>query len=349
MSDGVSTGLSKSTIADKGRLENGAPIRLASRFTNILGPLIGLAFVVGLFCISSEVRPYFLTGGNFKIIFTQSVIVSIAALGMTMVIVAGGIDLSAGAVIAVTSVISAIVLAHNLSPTYAIIAALLMGGLVGLVNGVTVSVFNMMPFIVTLGTMGIARGVALWISGSQTVSVPDTWVNKLMEEQVPDQLFPLPMGVWVTLAMAVVVAIIMRQSVFGRYIFAIGGNEMAARLSGVRVNLHKTCVYVFAGVLFGLAGVMQLSRLTQGDPSTANGLELDIIAAVVIGGASLNGGTGSIAGSLIGALIMAVLRNGSSQMGWPTYVQQIIIGGVIIVAVGLDKLRRGRSARHLSP
>jgi ribose transport system permease protein len=347
MSDGVSRGLGNPTVREKDRTPS--PIRIASRFTNVLGPLIGLAFVIGLFCLSSDVRPYFLTGGNFKIIFTQSVIVSIAALGMTMVIISGGIDLSAGAAIAVTSVISAIVLAYNGGPVAAICAAVVLGGILGLLNGAVISGFKMMPFIVTLGTMGIARGVALWISGSQTVAVPDTWVNKLMEQQVPEELFPLPIGVWVTLGMAVVVAVLMRESVFGRYIFAMGGNETAARLSGVRVGLHKTCVYAFAGVLFGLAGVMQLSRLTQGDPSTANGLELDIIAAVVIGGASLNGGVGSIPGSLIGALIMAVLRNGSSQMGWPTYVQQIIIGGVIIVAVGLDKLRRGRNARHLSP
>jgi ribose transport system permease protein len=311
-----------------------------SRLSNILGPFLGLAFVVGLFCLSSEVRPTFLTGGNFKIIFTQSVIVSIAALGMTMIIISGGIDLSAGAAIAVTSVIGAIALSHNYSPTNAIIAAVVAGGLLGILNGGVIAGFKMMPFIVTLGTMGIARGVALWISGSETVSVPETWVNKLMEQQNPEELLPLPIGVWVTLAMAVIVAIVMRQTVFGRYIFAMGGNEVATRLSGVRVGLHKTAVYGCAGLLFGLAGVMQLSRLTQGDPSTANGLELDIIAAVVIGGASLNGGVGSIPGSLIGALIVAVLRNGSSQMGWPTYVQQIIIGGVIIIAVGLDKLRR---------
>ncbi len=313
---------------------------MRSRLANILGPLIGLGFVIGLFCLSSEVRPYFLTGGNFKIIFTQSVIVSIAALGMTMVIISGGIDLSAGAAIALTSVIGAIALSYNFSPLNAILLAVVAGGILGLLTGAVIAGFKMMPFIVTLGTMGIARGVALWISGSQTVSVPDTWANKLMEQHNPDSLLPLPIGVWVTVGMAMVVAIVMRETVFGRYIFAMGGNEVATRLSGVRVGLHKTAVYGCAGLLFGLAGVMQLSRLTQGDPSTANGLELDIIAAVVIGGASLNGGVGSIPGSLIGALIMAVLRNGSSQMGWPTYVQQIIIGGVIIIAVGLDKLRR---------
>ncbi len=310
------------------------------RLINILGPLLGLIFVIGLFSLSSEVRPYFLSGGNFKIILTQSVIVSIAALGMTMIIISGGIDLSVGATIALTSVIGAILLNHNFSPITAILLTMLAGGLVGLINGAVISGFKMMPFIVTLGTMGIARGAALWISGSQTVNMPETWVNKIMEQQNPDHFFPLPLGVWLTLMLAGTVAVLMRETAFGRYIFAMGGNELATRLSGVRVGLHKIFIYALAGLLFGLAGMMQLSRLTQGDPSGANGLELDIIAAVVIGGASLNGGVGSIPGALIGALIMAVLRNGTSQMGWPTYVQQIIIGLVIIMAVGLDKLRQ---------
>ena len=138
-------------------------------------------------------------------------------------------------------------------------------------------------------------------------------------------------------------SVVVRQTVFGRYIFAIGSNEATARLCGIRVQLHKALIYSLAGLFFGLSGLMQLSRLTQGDPTVAIGLELDIIAAVVIGGASLNGGTGSILGSMIGALIMAVLRNGSNQMGWPTYMQEIIIGCVIILAVGLDKLRQSRT------
>jgi len=132
----------------------------------------------------------------------------------------------------------------------------------------------------------------------------------------------------------------MRQTIFGRYIFAIGSNEGTARLCGIRVQLYKVMIYALAGLFFGTAGLMQLSRLTQGDPTVAIGLELDIIAAVVIGGASLNGGTGSIFGSVIGALIMAVLRNCSTQMGWPNYMQEIIIGAVIVLAVGLDRLRQ---------
>ena len=139
---------------------------------------------------------------------------------------------------------------------------------------------------------------------------------------------------------SILMALIMRQTIFGRHVFAIGANEAAARLSGIRIRMHKIVIYTLAGLFFGISGLMQLSRLTQGDPTVAIGLELDIIAAVVIGGASLNGGTGSVLGSMIGALIMALLRNGSNQMGWPTYMQEIIIGAVIILAVAVDKLRQ---------
>jgi ribose transport system permease protein len=311
------------------------------RIFNVLGPFLGLLLVIGLFSLSSTVRPYFLTGGNFKIIFTQTVIVAIGTLGMTMIIVSGGIDLSVGSAVALTSVVGALALANGHSAVTAIIWTILSGASIGLINGIVIGGFRMMPFIVTLGMMGIARGAAKWIAGSATVNIPETTpVNSLMALSKPTQFFPLPMGVWITVALAVVMVIVMRRTVFGRYLFAIGANEAAARLSGIRVRFQKVIIYMAAGLFFGLSGLMQLSRLTQGDPTVAIGLELDIIAAVVIGGASLNGGSGSILGSMIGALIMAVLRNGSNQMGWPTYMQEIIIGVVIIFAVGLDKLRQ---------
>jgi ribose transport system permease protein len=321
-----------------------APNKLtaARRFFNILGPFLGLLLVVGLFSLSSEVRPYFLTGANFKIILTQTVIVAIGTLGMTMIIVSGGIDLSVGSVVALTSVVGATSLLKGYSPITAALLTILVGAGIGLLNGTIIGGLRMMPFIVTLGMMGIARGAAKWLSGSQTVNVPETGLNNLMAQADPMHLLPLPLGVWITIGLAVVMALIMRQTVFGRYVFALGANEAAARLSGIRVRLQKVFIYAVAGVFFGIAGLMQLSRLTQGDPTVAIGLELDIIAAVVIGGASLNGGTGSILGSMIGALIMAVLRNGSNQMGWPTYMQEIIIGVVIIIAVALDRLRQSR-------
>lgn len=313
---------------------------------NLLGPFLGLLLVIGLFSLNSEVRPFFLGGGNFKIILTQTVIVAIGALGMTMIIVSGGIDLSVGSVVALTSVVGATLLVKNCSPIVAALLTIFAGGLIGLINGVLISGLRMMPFIVTLGMMGVARGTAKWLSDSQTVNPSENALNNLMAlSGEPTNLLPLPNGVWIAISLAVLLALILRKTVFGRYIFAMGGNEIAARYSGVRVSLHKTFVYAFAGIFFGAAGLMQFSRLTQGDPSGANGLELDIIAAVVIGGASLNGGTGSVLGSMIGALIMAVLRNGSSQMGWPTYMQEIIIGAVIILAVGLDKWRQHRAGK----
>jgi ribose transport system permease protein len=313
------------------------------RVINVLGPFFGLVLVLGLFSLDSEVRPYLYTGGNFKIILTQTVIVAVGALGMTMIIVSGGIDLSVGSVVAFTSVLGATLLVKGYSTAATVALAVLAGGLIGLVNGLVIAGFRMAPFIVTLGMMGVVRGSAKWLSGNQTVNIPSSApLNHLMALVSPTQLFPLPPGVWIAAGLAVVVSVVMRQTVFGRYIFAIGSNEATARLCGIRVPLQKVLIYALAGLLFGLAGLMQLSRLTQGDPTVAIGLELDIIAAVVIGGASLNGGTGSILGSMIGALIMAVLRNGSNQMGWQNFTQEIIIGIVIIIAVGLDSFRQRR-------
>ncbi len=312
------------------------------KLLNLLAPLLGLFLVVGLFCLSPTVRPYFLTGANFKIILTQTVIVAIGSLGMTIIIVSGGIDLSVGSVVALASVVAANALVKGSSAITAMALAVGVGGLVGLVNGTVIGGLRMMPFIVTLGMMGIARGAAKWLADNQTVSPPDSSVNAIMDLKDPTHLFPVPTGVWVAVGLAAIMALVMRRTVFGRYLFAIGSNEPAARLCGIRVRLQKVFIYTLAGLFFGLAGLMQLSRLTQGDPTVAIGLELDIIAAVVIGGASLSGGTGSISGSMLGALIMAVLRNGSNQMGWPTYMQEIIIGVVIIIAVGLDRLRQKR-------
>jgi ribose transport system permease protein len=317
------------------------------RALNILGPFLGLLLVIGIFSAKPDVREVFLTGGNFKIIFTQTVIVAVGALGMTLIIVSGGIDLSVGSAVALTGVVGARLLAleHPWSTSAVIAMTIGAGAVVGLVNGSLIAGLRMMPFIVTLGMMGVARGAAKWLGNSQTVNYDENApINKLMALDEPYKFFPLPTGVWVVVALAIVMAILLRQTIFGRYVFAIGSNEATARLCGIRVSMHKVIIYTIAGVFFGIAGLMQLSRLNLGDPTTAVGLELDIIAAVVIGGASLNGGTGSILGSMIGALIMAVLRNGSSQMGWNNYVQEIIIGAVIVLAVGLDKLRQSKSA-----
>lgn len=315
------------------------------RLINIIGPFLGLLLIVGLFSLSPSVRPYFLTGANFKIILTQTVIVAIGTLGMTLIIISGGIDLSVGSVVALASVVAATALVKGCSAWLAAALGIATGAFIGLINGLVIGGLRMMPFIVTLGMMGVARGTAKWLSGNQTVSAPDSPLNNIMELKSPTQLFPLPMGVWVTLVLALLMSIVLRNTIFGRYIFALGSNEAAAKLCGIRVQFQKCTIYTVAGVFFGLAGLMQLSRLTQGDPTVAIGLELDIIAAVVIGGASLSGGTGSILGSMIGALIMAFLRNGCQLMGWPNYIQEIIIGGIIVLAVAADRLRSERIER----
>jgi ribose transport system permease protein len=286
----------------------------------------------------------FTSVANFKTVLSQTVIVAVGALGMTMIIVSGGIDLSVGSAVALTSVLGATLLNKGWGTGAAIAVTVLAGGAVGLLNGTLIAGLRLMPFIVTLGMMGVARGLAKWFAGNQTVNYPvDSPVNDLMKMDDFEHLLPLPQGVWIALVLAAGMAVVMRQTVFGRYVFAIGSNEATARLCGVRVPLQKVFIYSLAGLFFGCSGLMQLTRLTQGDPSGAVGLELDIIAAVVIGGASLSGGSGSILGSMIGALIIQALRNGSSLMNWPTFTQEIIIGIVIILAVGLDRYRQSRS------
>jgi ribose transport system permease protein len=215
--------------------------------------------------------------------------------------------------------------------------------LIGLVNGLAITRLRVVPFIATLGMLGIARGVAKWLADQQTVNVPATWVNELAVTVPSPSWLLLAPGVWLSLLLAILVAVILRRTVFGRRVFALGSNEAAARACGIAVDKLKVLIYALAGLFFGLAGVMQMSRLRQGDPTVAAGTELDVIAAVVIGGGSLNGGEGSILGSMIGALIMAFLRNGCQQMGWPNYIQEIIIGAIIVTAVAIDRFRHSRT------
>ena len=303
------------------------------------GPFLGLILVIACFALPAETREYFLTYNNFKIIFTQTVIVAIGALGMTLIIVSGGIDLSVGSAVALTSVVGAMLIQRGWGPTPVLFTVILAGGLIGLLNGLAIAGLRMTPFIITLGTLGVARGTAKWLADNQTVNYDSSPINSWMTTADPFSR-ALPDGVWVAIVLAVLTALLLRHTVFGRHVFALGSNEATARLCGIPTVRLKVLIYALAGCFFGLAGLFQLSRLRQGDPTVAVGLELDVIASVIIGGASLNGGVGTVLGSMIGALIMAVLRNGSQQMGWPTYFQEIIIGLVIIIAVFLDRLRR---------
>ena len=325
-------------------VERPEPAAPASRSTLArLGPFLGLGLVIVVFALLSDSPGQYLSVRNFRIVVAQTVIVAIGAIGMTLIIISGGIDLSVGSVIALTGVVTALALQDGASPLLAIGAGIAAGGLVGAANALAITRLRVIPFIATLGMLGVARGAAKWLAGQQTVNVPDTWVNELaVTFPQPDWLLVAP-GVWLTLVLAVFTALILRRTIFGRRVFAIGSNEAAARACGIPVDGLKVAIYTLAGLLFGLSGVMQMSRLRQGDPTVAVGTELDVIAAVVIGGGSLNGGVGSILGSMVGATIMAVLRNGSQQMGWPNYIQEIIIGAIIVIAVALDRVRSSRA------
>ena len=307
-----------------------------------LGPFVGLAVVILIFVVLMDSPGRFLSPFNLRIVLAQTVIVAIGAIGMTMLIISGGIDLSVGSVIALTGVVTALNLSAGRAPLLAVFAGIAVGGLIGVVNGLAITRLKVVPFIATLGMLGIARGLAKWLAGQQTVNVPDTWVNGLLVTFPDPPWLLLAPGIWLTLVLAVAAAIVLRNTIFGRRVFAIGSNEAAARACGISTDRLKVWIYGLAGLLFGLAGVMQMSRLRQGDPTVAAGTELDVIAAVVIGGGSLSGGEGSILGSMVGALIMAFLRNGCQQMGWANYVQEIIIGIIIVIAVALDRWRLSR-------
>ena len=246
--------------------------RNAGRLLNAVGPVFGLALVILLFSLSPAVRAHFFTGINCKIILLQTVIVAIGALGMTMIIISGGIDLSVGSVVALASVVGATSLVNGYSPAMAIALTIMVGVIIGLINGMIIASFRMMPFIVTLGMMGVARGTAKWLAGNQTVNAPKSSINNLMDMLDPLHFVLLPLGVWMTIALAVIMAVVVQQTIFGRYLFAIGSNEATARLCGIRVGPMKVAIYALAGLFFGLSGLMQMSRLAVGDPTVAIGL-----------------------------------------------------------------------------
>jgi ribose transport system permease protein len=285
----------------------------------------------------------FVNAANLELILRQTAIVGTAALGMTLVIAAGGIDLSAGAAIALTTVVVAVAMTAGVGPVGAALLGVGAAGLAGALNGIVVTGLRVVPFIVTLGTMLAVRGAAKGLAHEQKVDAPTSWLNQALGALPVERRWQVfAPGVWLMLALAAIVGVMLSSSRFGRHVLAVGSNESAARLAGIRVDRVKRLVYLLGGVLVGVAGVLQFARLSVGDPTVATGLELDIIAAVVIGGGSLAGGEGSILGSLLGALIMTVIRSGGSQLGWSNWVQEIVTGIIIVSAVAIDRLRHRR-------
>jgi ribose/xylose/arabinose/galactoside ABC-type transport system permease subunit len=317
------------------------------RLLNTVGPVLALLVVYGVFVLIAPAS--FRTARNLETIARQTTIVGMAALGMTLVIISGGIDLSVGSVVALSTVVIAWLLQHaGAGPITAALGGVAAAGFFGLVNGLLITRLRVVPFIVTLGMMLVVRGTAKGIGRNQKIDVdPELlkWLEDLLASVGGEQGWMLlPPGVWLLIILAVVMAAVLRYTRLGRHTFAIGSNEQTARLCGVAVERVKVLVFTLGGAFAGLAGLMQFSRLTVGDPTVAIGLELDVIAAVVIGGGSLGGGEGSILGTMVGALIMTVIASGCTQMGLPNWVQEIITGAIIVVAVALDRLRHRRGA-----
>ena len=304
------------------------------------GVLAGLVLVALLFAFL--IGPQFLNAANLELMARQTAIVAVAALGMTMVIVAGGIDLSVGSVIALSTVVTALFLRGGSWPLIAAAGAVGAGAVCGLMNGLLITSLRVVPFIVTLGTMLLLRGAAKGLSDERRLEAPITWLNGLLRTVRDRNGLLLPWGIWIVVLLAILVAVTLQYTRFGRHLFAIGSNERTARLCGVRVERRKVAVYAIAGALAGLAGVLEFSRLSVGDPTVAVGAELGVIAAVIIGGGSLSGGKGTVIGTLAGAAIMTVIQIGCSQHGLPNWVQEIVTGTIIVFAVALDRLRTRR-------
>ena len=299
-----------------------------------LAPLLSL-FILS--AILAWLSPYFLTLENIFAIGLQMSVVAIMALGQIIVIIAGGIDLSAGSVLGLSGVVACILLRDGYSVIIAMLAALLTGLACGWLNGFFITAGKLPPFIATLGMMGIARGAALIITdGVPIFSLPASFAT-LGGGRI-FQLIPIP--VVMTIMVGIFMHVMLGHTRLGRHTFAIGGNAEAARLAGVHVNRVKQILYTLCGVASGLAGLILASRLNSGQPTAGNGYELDVIAACVIGGASLSGGEGTVGGALIGALIMGVLRNGCNLLDISAFWQQVAIGAIIIVAVFIDQTRR---------
>jgi len=303
------------------------------------GPLVALIAVYVLFAALSP--DTFLGATNLATMARQTVVVAVVAVGMTMIIVQGGIDLSVGSGVALTTVVVASLLRTGAGPWAAAMAGILASTAAGLLTGLLVTRLRVTPFIITLGGMSVMRGLAKGIAGEQKIDADPRGLDALLAP--PSQAWMLlPPGVWVALVIAVMAGAMLTYTRLGRHILAVGSNEQTARLCGIDVARVRLLVYVIAAALTGVGGVMEFSTLTVGDPTDSLGLELEVIAAVVIGGGSLSGGEGSIRGTLIGALLMTVIKTGATHLGLPNWVQEIVTGAIIVGAVALDRVRRKR-------
>jgi ribose/xylose/arabinose/galactoside ABC-type transport system permease subunit len=321
------------------RTRSGTP--LVSAWLKRAGRRFGtVAGLIGLCLLLWALTPHFLTIANALNVMEQTAINAIVAVGMTYVIIAGGIDLSVGSLVAFSGVTLAAALKAGWPAAGAVAVALTVGALSGFVNGAVISFGRLPPFIMTLGMMSVARGAALLFTDGRPISGFGAGFRSIATGRV----LGVPAPIVLTLVIYGVAHFGLSRTRFGRYVYGIGGNEEATRLSGVAVRFHKTMVYVVSGVASAVAAVLLTARLNTAQPIAGIMYELDAIAATVIGGTSLSGGEGTLAGTLIGALTMAVLRNGLNLLGVSSFLQQLVIGVVIIVAVLVDLMIKERRA-----
>jgi len=300
----------------------------------------GLAGVLLLLVLFLTWRsPYFLTHGNLIVVGRQASLSLIIAVGMTFVILAGGIDLSVGSTVALVSILAGeFMVSAHLNYVIAAVLAVLCGVIVGLVNGAIIASTAIPPFVVTLGMLAVARGLALGITQGQTLSgLP---ANYLVLGQ--GSIAGIPIPVWLAAIVAVLAHLVLSRTRFGRNVFFVGSNEQAATLSGIRVRRTKVVIFAIAGGLAGFEAIIETARLSVGQPSAGNGYELVAIGAVVIGGASLFGGEGSILGTVLGTLLLALIQNGLILLGISAYWQQVFSGVIIVAAVALNMWRQQR-------
>jgi ribose transport system permease protein len=312
---------------------------MRERLSDAVSQLAAGGALIVVFIYLSIASDRFLTSDNLFNVGQQTAVTAIIAIGMTLVIITAGIDLSVGAVAALAGCVGVkLMIEWGLPPNVAIVLGVLVGAAAGLVNGALITLTELAPFIATLGMMSVARGLTLIVTGAAAVfGAPDNF--RLLGQ---GEVGPVPIPVIALLVVAVLGHVVLTRTRLGRYSYAIGSNPEAARLSGIPVKRYLAAVYVIAGALAGFGGMMAASRVNSGQPNFGIGLELDVIAAAVIGGASLFGGQGTVAGTLIGGFLIALIRNGSVLLNVNTFYQSVIIGVIIWLAVIFDQYRRRR-------
>lgn len=324
---------------------------------SLLGPYLGLAVVVLVFSIltwDSGRLDFFLSLENLRLILLHMTVTTTVALGMTMIMISGGIDLSVGYVVSLVTVVTTLTfrtmieadVAPETASLSAIGAGLLTGVFAGFCNGMAITKLKVVPFVATLGMLGIARGVGQYLSGGTRVAFPGgekelpVWVPALRTVDPNPEWLIIGLAPWSVIILAIIVAIILRYTILGRYCYAIGSNESTARLCGIHVGWTKVLIYSLAGLATGWAGIIQTARSTAGTHDVQAGLELEVIAAVVIGGGSLSGGKGTVSGTIVGALMLAILDSGCSTLRLSTEFRFIVIGLIIILVAALNNLRQ---------